>query len=144
MPQAFTYRRGGDLDEHTGRLLSLGLFSPADLRLKVSELSYGQRRRIELARLVSEPVDLLLLDEPTNHLAPALVEELEGALTGYQGAVVIVTHDRRMRTRFTGTRLELSAYHVSQPRGPSDTAREGYGVVRRSALPGRRRLPVAR
>ena len=63
-------RPGGDLDEHTDHLLSLGLFSPADLRLKVSELSYGQRRRIELARLVSEPVDLLLLDEPTNHLVP--------------------------------------------------------------------------
>lgn len=103
--QAFAGGRGGDLDEHTDRLLSLGLFSPADLHLKVSELSYGQRRRIELARLVSEPVDLLLLDEPTNHLSPALIEELEGALTGYRGAVVIVTHDRRMRTRFTGTRL---------------------------------------
>lgn len=107
--QAFAGGRGGDLDEHTDRLLSLGLFSPADLHLKVSELSYGQRRRIELARLVSEPVDLLLLDEPTNHLSPALIEELEGALTGYRGAVVIVTHDRRMRTRFTGTRLELNS-----------------------------------
>lgn len=90
----------------------------------MSELSYGQRRRIELARLVSEPVDLLLLDEPTNHLSPALVEELEGALTGYRGAVVIVTHDRRMRTRFTGTRLELNAGHVSQLPGPGDAASE--------------------
>ena len=122
--QAFAGGRGGDLDEHTDRLLSLGLFSPADLHLKVSELSYGQRRRIELARLVSEPVDLLLLDEPTNHLSPALIEELEGALTGYRGAVVIVTHDRRMRTRFTGTRLELNAGHVSQPPGPDDAASE--------------------
>ncbi|MDF3145753.1 MULTISPECIES: TlrC/CarA/OleB/SrmB family ABC-F type ribosomal protection protein [unclassified Streptomyces] len=114
VPQAFAYGRGGDLDEHTDHLLSLGLFSPSDLRLKVSELSYGQRRRIELARLVSDPVDLLLLDEPTNHLSPALVEELEGALTGYRGAVVVVTHDRRMRTRFTGTHLELSAGRVAQ------------------------------
>ncbi|WP_369166736.1 TlrC/CarA/OleB/SrmB family ABC-F type ribosomal protection protein [Streptomyces sp. R28] len=114
VPQAFAYGRGGDLDEHTDHLLSLGLFSPSDLRLKVSELSYGQRRRIELARLVSEPVDLLLLDEPTNHLSPALVEELEGALAGYRGAVVVVTHDRRMRTRFTGTHLELDAGQVAQ------------------------------
>ncbi|MGW0785706.1 TlrC/CarA/OleB/SrmB family ABC-F type ribosomal protection protein [Streptomyces sp. NPDC002913] len=111
--QAFAHGRGGDLDEHTDHLLSLGLFSSADLRLKVSELSYGQRRRIELARLVSEPVDLLLLDEPTNHLSPALVEELEGALAGYQGAVVIVTHDRRIRSRFTGRRLELDAGYVA-------------------------------
>ncbi|MFF9352062.1 TlrC/CarA/OleB/SrmB family ABC-F type ribosomal protection protein [Streptomyces sp. NPDC014734] len=114
IPQAFAHGRGGELDEHIDRLLSLGLFSPADLRLKVSELSYGQRRRIELARLVSEPIDLLLLDEPTNHLSPVLVEELEGALACYQGAVVVVTHDRRMRTRFTGRHVELNAGHVAQ------------------------------
>jgi macrolide transport system ATP-binding/permease protein len=105
--EAFAHGRGGDRDEHADRLLSLGLFDPEALRLRVGELSYGQRRRIELARLVSEPVDLLLLDEPTNHLSPALVEELEEALAGYAGALVIVTHDRRMRTRFTGSRLEL-------------------------------------
>jgi len=114
VPQAFAYGREGDLDEHTDHLLSLGLFSPSDLRLKVSELSYGQRRRIELARLLSEPVDLLLLDEPTNHLSPALVEELEGALACYQGAVVVVTHDRRMRKRFTGGHVELDAGHFAQ------------------------------
>ncbi|MEU6814650.1 TlrC/CarA/OleB/SrmB family ABC-F type ribosomal protection protein [Streptomyces sp. NPDC046860] len=113
VPQAFAHGREGDLDEHTGDLLSLGLFSPSDLGLKVGELSYGQRRRIELARLVSEPVDLLLLDEPTNHLSPALVEELEGALAGYRGAVVIVTHDRRLRHRFTGNHIELDAGHLT-------------------------------
>ncbi|MBA2950595.1 ABC-F family ATP-binding cassette domain-containing protein [Streptomyces sp. PSKA28] len=105
--EAFAHGRGGDRDEHADRLLSLGLFDPEALRLRVGELSYGQRRRIELARLVSEPADLLLLDAPTNHLSPALVEESEVALADYAGALVIVTHDRRMRTRFTGSRLEL-------------------------------------
>jgi macrolide transport system ATP-binding/permease protein len=106
--EAFAHGRpDGDRDEHADRLLSLGLFEPEALRLRVGELSYGQRRRVELARLVSEPVDLVLLDEPTNHLSPALVEELEAALDGYAGAVVLVTHDRRMRARFTGSRLEL-------------------------------------
>nr|WSZ96720.1 TlrC/CarA/OleB/SrmB family ABC-F type ribosomal protection protein [Streptomyces sp. NBC_00857] len=107
VPQAFAHGRPGDLDEHTEVLLSLGLFTPSDMRQRVEELSYGQRRRIELARLVSDPVDLLLLDEPTNHLSPVLVEELEQALTGYQGTVVVVTHDRRMRSRFAGAHLTL-------------------------------------
>jgi macrolide transport system ATP-binding/permease protein len=112
--QAFGSGRVGDIDEHTEALLSLGLFSPDDLRQRVQDLSYGQRRRIELARLVTEPVDLLLLDEPTNHLSPALVEELEEALTGYQGTVVVVTHDRRMRSRFNGAHLRLRNGHVAE------------------------------
>ncbi len=112
--QAFAQGRVGDRDEHAAQLLSLGLFSPGDLRLRVGELSYGQRRRIELARLVSEPVDLLLLDEPTNHLSPALVEELEEALTSYAGALVVVTHDRRMRSRFTGSHLVLRDGRVAE------------------------------
>ncbi|MZD10314.1 TlrC/CarA/OleB/SrmB family ABC-F type ribosomal protection protein [Streptomyces sp. SID5785] len=106
--RAFTHDRPGVLEEQRAQLLSLGLFRPSDLRLRIGELSYGQRRRIELARLVTRPVDLLLLDEPTNHLAPALVEELEEALTSYEGALVIVTHDRRLRERFAGRRLVLA------------------------------------
>ncbi|MFE0187943.1 TlrC/CarA/OleB/SrmB family ABC-F type ribosomal protection protein [Streptomyces sp. NPDC058989] len=112
--QAFAHGRAGTADEHTQALLSLGLFGPAELRLRVGSLSYGQRRRIELARLVSEPTDLLLLDEPTNHLSPALVEELEQALADYQGALVIVTHDRRMRSRFTGSHLALRNGEVAR------------------------------
>ncbi|MFI8307238.1 TlrC/CarA/OleB/SrmB family ABC-F type ribosomal protection protein [Streptomyces sp. NPDC085927] len=105
--RAFAHGRDGYLEDHAGKLLSLGLFSPSDLRRQVKDLSYGQRRRIEIARLVSDPMDLLLLDEPTNHLTPVLVEELEQALVDYRGAVVVVTHDRRMRSRFTGARLTM-------------------------------------
>ncbi|MGV9456612.1 TlrC/CarA/OleB/SrmB family ABC-F type ribosomal protection protein [Streptomyces sp. NPDC003635] len=105
--QAFGQGREGSPDEHREALLALGMFQRADLDLRVGEISYGQQRRIELARLVSGPVDLLLLDEPTNHLAPALVEELEAALATCTGALVVVTHDRRLRARFAGTRLEL-------------------------------------
>ncbi|MGW1373542.1 TlrC/CarA/OleB/SrmB family ABC-F type ribosomal protection protein [Streptomyces sp. NPDC002446] len=119
--QAFAQGRVGTEDEHAQALLSLGLFGPAELRLRVGSLSYGQRRRIELARLVSEPTDLLLLDEPTNHLSPALVEELEQALADYQGALVVVTHDRRMRSRFTGSHLALRAGQVAHFRAePSE------------------------
>jgi macrolide transport system ATP-binding/permease protein len=106
--RAYAEGRPGSLDEHADTLLAMGLFRPADLRLKVGQLSYGQRRRIDLARLVSDPVDLLLLDEPTNHLSPMLVEQLEEALAAYPGALVVVTHDRRMRAGFTGSRLSLA------------------------------------
>ncbi|WP_431916497.1 TlrC/CarA/OleB/SrmB family ABC-F type ribosomal protection protein [Nonomuraea jabiensis] len=112
--RAYAHGRPGSLDEHADALLALGLFRPSDLGSRLGELSYGQRRRIELARLVSEPVDLLLLDEPTNHLSPMLVEQLEEALAAYRGALVVVTHDRRLRAAFTGSHLELGAGVVRQ------------------------------
>ncbi|HEX4723654.1 MAG TPA: ABC-F family ATP-binding cassette domain-containing protein [Pseudonocardiaceae bacterium] len=99
----------GSPDEHRELLCSFGLFRPTDLHVPVGALSVGQRRRLALARLLVRPVDLLLLDEPTNHLSLALVEELEQALTAYPGALVVVSHDRRLRTRFNGTRRELRA-----------------------------------
>ncbi|MER6814715.1 ribosomal protection-like ABC-F family protein [Spirillospora sp. NPDC000708] len=105
--RAFGEGRAGEPEEHAAELLAMGLFTAADLGKSVRSLSAGQRRRLELARLVSGRADLVLLDEPTNHLSPLLVDELEEALDGYQGALVIVTHDRRMRASFTGRRLEL-------------------------------------
>ncbi|MFJ7068376.1 ribosomal protection-like ABC-F family protein [Streptomyces sp. NPDC101115] len=89
-------------DEQAELLLSYGLFRPADLTVPVGSLSAGQRRRLALARLLARPADLLLLDEPANHLALGLVEELEQALEQWQGAVVVVSHDRELHRRFTG------------------------------------------
>ncbi|MFI6642946.1 ribosomal protection-like ABC-F family protein [Streptomyces sp. NPDC050504] len=99
----------GQPDEHADELLALGLFREEDLTVPVARLSVGQRRRLALARLVTRPADLLVLDEPTNHIALSLVEEVETALAGYAGAVVVVSHDRRFREGFAGDRLELRA-----------------------------------
>ncbi|WP_351229131.1 ribosomal protection-like ABC-F family protein [Streptomyces sp. NPDC002133] len=105
---AYAADRAGQPDEHADELLALGLFHAVDLAVPMRELSVGQRRKLELARLVmAGPLDLLLLDEPTNHLAPALVEEIEAALARYNGTLVVVTHDRLLRERFQGPRLEL-------------------------------------
>ncbi|MFJ3750353.1 ABC-F family ATP-binding cassette domain-containing protein [Streptomyces rubiginosohelvolus] len=114
------YARGlpGEPDEHAERLLVLGLFDCARLSVPVGRLSTGQRRRLALARLVSRPADVLLLDEPTNHLSPALAEELESALSGFTGAVVLVSHDRLLRRRWQGTRLTLRAARVPVLEGP--------------------------
>ncbi|MFD4761624.1 ABC-F family ATP-binding cassette domain-containing protein [Streptomyces sp. NPDC058439] len=99
-----TFGRGLPLtdDEQEELLLSYGLFRSRDLQLPVGSLSAGQRRRLALARLLARPADLLLLDEPANHLALGLVQELEEALAHWQGAMVVVSHDRALRRRFTG------------------------------------------
>ncbi|MEU0164266.1 ribosomal protection-like ABC-F family protein [Streptomyces iakyrus] len=104
---AFAAGRPGPPDEYAEQLLTLGLFREEDLSVPVAALSAGQRRRLQIARLVTRPADLLVLDEPTNHIAPDLVEDLQAALEAYPGAVVAVSHDRGFRARFEGERLEL-------------------------------------
>ncbi len=82
------------------RVEELGLLTGKDLARPVSRLSTGQRRRLELAILLSGGPHVLLLDEPTNHLSIALVDELTEALRHTRAAVAVATHDRRMRTDF--------------------------------------------
>jgi len=72
-----------------------GLGFPRDLHDRsLSQLSGGQKTRALLARLLLEKPDLLVLDEPTNHLDIDAIEWLEGFLRNYEGAVLMVSHDR--------------------------------------------------
>ncbi|MFE1501935.1 ribosomal protection-like ABC-F family protein [Streptomyces albidoflavus] len=114
---AYAAGRPGHPDEYAAELLELGLFREDDLTVPVPSLSAGQRRRLSLVRLVSRPADLLVLDEPANHLSLTLVEEIEEALEAYAGAVVVVSHDRRFRERFSGRRLELAGGRVTASSG---------------------------
>ncbi|WP_091758652.1 ABC-F family ATP-binding cassette domain-containing protein [Pedococcus cremeus] len=88
-------------------LAELGLLPPGHHSRPVGELSLGQQRRLALALLVAGLPDLVLLDEPSNHLSLALVEELEQALRDTPATVVVASHDRWLRGRWSGSHTEL-------------------------------------
>ena len=90
-------------------LSTLGLIAPRDADRPVGTLSVGQQRRLALALVIARPPHVFLLDEPTNHLSLGLATDLEAALGSYPGAVVIASHDRWLRRRWTEERLQLDA-----------------------------------
>ena len=88
-------------------LTGLG-FTPEEFDYPLCHLSGGQRTRALLARLLLVDPDVLILDEPTNHLDIAAVEWLEDYLTRWEGAALIVSHDRYFLDRVATTILEMS------------------------------------
>jgi len=99
----------GELDEETARTLLAKFGLGADDVLRAaSSLSPGERTRAGLALLSARGVNCLVLDEPTNHLDVEAIEELERGLAGYDGTVILVTHDRRFLDAFApGRTIEL-------------------------------------
>ncbi|HEX6030403.1 MAG TPA: ABC-F family ATP-binding cassette domain-containing protein [Tepidiformaceae bacterium] len=83
------------------------LFGHSQLGTPIARLSYGERRRLELARLVLSGANLLLLDEPTNHLDLPSREAFESAFSSFDGAALVVTHDRHFIERFADRVVEL-------------------------------------
>jgi ATP-binding cassette, subfamily F, member 3 len=98
---------GYNIHHRTEEVLQGLGFSNADLKRPYKEFSGGWRMRVLLAKMILQQPDLLLLDEPTNHLDLPSIEWLEKYLQHYQGAVVIVSHDKYFLNRMVNKIVEL-------------------------------------
>lgn len=87
-------RAAGDLPEvEVRKILGSFLFQGDDVHKPAGVLSGGEKTRLALATLVVSSANVLLLDEPTNNLDPASREEILGALSAFEGAIILVSHD---------------------------------------------------
>ncbi len=102
---AFCARTGLLVTEARSRLAKLGLDADAVARPPAA-LSPGERSRAILAALAAAESNCLVLDEPTNHLDLPAIEQLEAALDGYTGTLLLVTHDRRLLEAVDLTRTQ--------------------------------------
>jgi len=93
---------GWEIDAALDRL---GMLDAADV--STDHLSGGQRKRVALARLFSQPHDVVILDEPTNHLDLNAISWLESQITSFRGAVVLVSHDRFLLDQVTTRMVEI-------------------------------------
>ena len=97
-----------EVDAHRARTLlgALGVSGEAFAQ-PLTTLSEGQKRKVQLARLILERPNVLVLDEPTTHLDYVSVEMLEAALLDFSGTLMLVSHDAYLLERTTERRLEL-------------------------------------
>ena len=133
------------------------LFTGEQLNQPVRNLSGGERARVLIAKLMLEPADVLLLDEPTNDLDIPTLEILEENLLEFEGALVLVTHDRYLLNRVASTVLGLDgdghigrfadygqweAWMEEQKTGIREQGiairEQGLGIREQGALPRRR------
>ncbi len=103
----------GDLNSDGARqYLARFRFYGDDPLRRVSSLSGGESTRLALAKLLLEPRNLLFLDEPTNHLDIPAAEILEEALVGFEGTVVLISHDRRFLETVTTRTASFGAHGI--------------------------------
>jgi ATP-binding cassette, subfamily F, member 3 len=111
-------REGGYSMEYRLHEVLDGLsFRPEDLDRPLAEFSGGQKTRAALARVILRSPDLLLLDEPTNHLDIHAIEWLENFLADYDGAYIVISHDRYFLDRLAKETLELHLGNLRFYRG---------------------------
>jgi len=94
-------------DTKVRQLMADYLFTAGDANIPVSQLSGGQKARLQLIDMLADNPSLLVLDEPTNHLDLPSIEELEQALERYAGAILYISHDTHFRKQLGGTVVQL-------------------------------------
>jgi ATP-binding cassette subfamily F protein 3 len=107
LQERFEVLDGYQIEAKVGEVLGGLGFRQADMDRAVEEFSGGWQMRIVLAKLLLQRPNVLLLDEPTNHLDLASREAFEQALANYNGASLVVSHDRRFIERFADLVVEL-------------------------------------
>jgi ATP-binding cassette subfamily F protein 3 len=108
-------------EEDAVALLGRFLFRYDQMRQPVGTLSGGERTRLQLCLLMLSGANCLLLDEPTNHLDIESMEVLEGALEGYDGTVIVISHDRYLLDRIPDRIVEVrDGRAFSSPGGYDD------------------------
>ncbi|TDM00658.1 ABC-F family ATP-binding cassette domain-containing protein [Macrococcus carouselicus] len=106
---------GGYQYEHKIKTILTGLnFTPDDFNQKIDYFSGGQKTRLALAEMLIREPDLLMLDEPTNHLDMDTTAWLENYLTTYQGAIVVISHDRYFLDKVVNTVYDVALGRVSR------------------------------
>lgn len=108
LSESFRLRNGFTYESDIRAILNGFKFDESMWEMKISELSGGQNTRLALAKMLLEKPELLVLDEPTNHLDIETIAWLEHYLANYQGALIIVSHDRYFLDKVATITLDLT------------------------------------
>lgn len=114
LSEEFRVKGGFTYEAEIKAILNGFKFNESMWQMKISELSGGQNTRLALAKMLLEKPELLVLDEPTNHLDIETIAWLENYLVNYQGALIIVSHDRYFLDKVATITLDLTKHSLDR------------------------------